>query len=184
MKKLKTLIIIVHPNINSSVANKTWKEELEKYPNQFDIHELYKIYPDGKIDVAKEQQLLEQYQNIVFQFPLYWYSSPFLLKKWFDEVFTYGWAYGSTSDKLKGKNFALAITLGGSESYYTKETGSYTLDEVITPFKATIKFVQGNYHGYHAIFSMSHNLSLEELKSNTQKYVAFLNSFNDSDNNW
>ncbi|WP_396125955.1 NAD(P)H-dependent oxidoreductase [Brevibacillus laterosporus] len=25
--------------------------------------------------------------------PFYWYSSPPLLKKWLDDIFTHGWAY-------------------------------------------------------------------------------------------
>lgn len=184
MNNSKTLIIVVHPNINNSVANKALKQEVEKHPNKFTIHQLYETYPEGKFDVEKEHELLEQHKNIVLQFPLYWYSSPHLLKKWFDEVFTYGWAYGSTGGKLKDKNFALAITLGGHESYYSKENGYYTLDEIITPFKAIFKFVQGNYCGYHAMFSITQNISLDDLKDNTQKYVAFLSSFNNSNNGW
>lgn len=184
MNKFKTLVIIVHPDINNSIANKALKEELKKHPNDFTIHELYDVCSNNLIDVEKEHKLIEQYQNIVFQFPLYWYSSPHLLKKWFDEVFTYGWAYGSSSSKLKGKNFALVITLGGQESYYTKESGGYTLDEILTPYKAIVKFIQGNYCGYHAIFSITRNLSLDDFKNHTQKYIEFLSSFSKNNNNW
>lgn len=101
---MKTLIIVVHPDIESSAVNKRWIEALQKFPEKFDVHQLYKIYPDEKIDVPAEQQLVEQYEKIVFQFPFYWFSSPPLFKKWLDEVLTHGWAFGSKSGfKVAGK---------------------------------------------------------------------------------
>nr|WP_260506727.1 NAD(P)H-dependent oxidoreductase [Brevibacillus brevis] len=81
------------------LVHQRWKEELLQYPNDITIHEIYKEYPDWNIDVPREQQLLEAYDHVIFQFPLYWYSYPPLLKKWFDDVFAYGWAYGSNGDK-------------------------------------------------------------------------------------
>ncbi len=100
----KTLVIVAHPHIDQSVINKRWVEELEKYPDQFTVHQIYQAYPDGVIDVAKEQALVEEHENLVFQFPVYWFNCPPLLKQWLDEVLAYGWAYGSTGDKLKNKN--------------------------------------------------------------------------------
>lgn len=39
---------------------------------------------------------------------------PSLLKEWQDVVLTHGWAYGSKGIKLRGKDFMLAISIGGS----------------------------------------------------------------------
>ena len=89
---MRTLIIVAHPHIEHSLINKCWTEELEQQPAQYAIHQLYKVYPDEQIDVQAEQRLVEQHDHIVFQFPLYWFSAPPLLKKWLDEVLTYGWA--------------------------------------------------------------------------------------------
>ena len=50
---MKTLIIVTHPEIGNSVVNKRWMEELKKYPDQFIVHHLDAIYPDGIIDVAE-----------------------------------------------------------------------------------------------------------------------------------
>lgn len=78
----KTLVIVAHPHIDQSVINKRWVEELEKYPDQFTVHQIYQAYPDGVIDVAKEQALVEEHENLVFQFPVYWFNCPPLLKQW------------------------------------------------------------------------------------------------------
>ena len=61
---MKTLIIVSHPNISKSVINKRWIEELQKHPDKYTVHELAKKYPDEKIDVKKEQQLVEEHGNI------------------------------------------------------------------------------------------------------------------------
>ncbi len=70
----KTLVIVAHPQINESVVNQRWVEELRKYPDQFTVHEIYKVYPNGVIDVAKEQSLIEEHGNLIFQFPVYWFN--------------------------------------------------------------------------------------------------------------
>lgn len=77
---MKTLVILAHPNIEDSRVNQRWKQELLQYTNEITIHEIYKEYPNWSIDVLREQKLLETHSNIIFQFPLYWYSYPPLLK--------------------------------------------------------------------------------------------------------
>lgn len=93
----KTLIIITHPDIDNSVINKRWLKELEKYPEKFNIHQLHKVYPEQKFDIAAEQKLIVEHNHIIFQFPYYWYYALSLLKNWLDEVVTHGWASGSSS---------------------------------------------------------------------------------------
>ena len=68
---MKTLVILAHPNMQNSRINKKLKEELEKYPDEFEVHELYKEYPDWNIDIEKEQKLMEKYGRIILEFPIY-----------------------------------------------------------------------------------------------------------------
>ncbi|WP_162264766.1 NAD(P)H-dependent oxidoreductase, partial [Salmonella enterica] len=72
----KTLIVVAHPNIENSVVNRCWINELKKYPDQFTVHELYKAYPDGRINIETEQRLVEQHESLVLQFPVYWFNCP------------------------------------------------------------------------------------------------------------
>lgn len=48
----KTLVIVTHPNIEQSHVNKSWVDALKAHPDLYTVHEIYKLYPDGKIDVA------------------------------------------------------------------------------------------------------------------------------------
>ena len=95
---------------------------------------LYDLYPDGRIDVVAEQAALTAVDRIVLQFPMYWYSSPALLKQWQDDVLTYGWAYGSTGRALAGKELLVAVSTG-ADSYGRGD--SYSVNELLLPFQAT-----------------------------------------------
>ena len=175
---MKTLVILAHPDINESKANKRWKEELLKYPQEIQVHELYKEYPDWNIDVKREQELLIKYEHIIFQFPLYWFNCPPLLKKWLDEVFEYNWAYGSNGDNLKNKKIGLAVTTGGKREYY-KHGGKnkFSLDEILIPFEETINYAQGIYLPYFSVYGVSphiNELSDDELDKNAKEYVEYI----------
>lgn len=172
---MKTLVILAHPNIEASRVNRRWKEELLKYSDDIAIHEIYKAYPDWNVDVPKEQELLEGYDHVVFQFPVYWYSYPPLLKKWFDDVFAHGWAYGSKGDKLQGKRFGLALSIGDKEENYRPEGSvSFTVDEVIAPFKASAKHVGASVLPYFAVFGSSFQASDEHIDQSAEQYVQHI----------
>ena len=110
---MKTLVVVTHPDIENSIINKRWIEELSKYPDRFVVHQLHKVYPDEKIDVDAEQKLIEQYDKVVFQCPVCWFSSTALLKKWLAEVLINRWASGSKSDyKGAGRRHARAMSGG------------------------------------------------------------------------
>ncbi|WP_431085794.1 NAD(P)H-dependent oxidoreductase [Paenibacillus sp. 8b26] len=153
---MKTLIIVSHPNIEKSVINKRWVEELKKYPEKYTVHELYNIYPDGNIDVEKEQQLIESHRNLVLQFPVYWFNCPPLLKKWLDDVFAYGWAYGSNGgDKLKNRKVGLAVSAGIKKEDYSEEGRyRYTLEHLLSPFETTLLYCNADYRSFFAFYGI------------------------------
>ncbi|UVI27403.1 NAD(P)H-dependent oxidoreductase [Paenibacillus spongiae] len=142
---MKIMVIIAHPNLNKSRANQALTLELKKHTGIY-ARDLYQEYPKWEIDVEREQRLLLQYDRIVFQFPFYWYSCPPLLKKWFDDVLTPGWAFGRGGDHLKGKQFMVATTIGGSENGY-RSGGSnwFTISELLRPIQSTLTRCNGTY---------------------------------------
>lgn len=173
---MKTLVIVVHPQIEKSVINKRWIDELNKYPEKYTVHELYQAYPDEKIDILKEQKLIESYDKIVFQFPFYWFSSPPLLKKWFDEVVLYGWAYGSKSGyKVEGKKISLAITAGiDEEGYSASGKYKYTMKELTTPFELTFDYIKADYKKPFVFYGMEQDASEETIERSIPLYLEFI----------
>lgn len=176
---MKTLVIVIHPDIKNSLVNKRWIAELHKFPDQFVVHQLHEVYPDGKIDVAAEQKLVEQYQQIVFQFPYYWFNCPWFLKKWLDEVLTHGWAYGSKSGyPLSGKKIALAISLGVDEQELSSAgIYKYPLEELTRPFELSFEYVKADYRSPFAYYGIEYNSTPESIEKSAELYMAFLKGF-------
>lgn len=144
MKKI--LVIVAHPTINQSVVNRGWIDALQRHPDRYTVHELYATYPDGQIDVAAEQALVEGHGSVIFQFPIYWFSCPPLLKQWFDSVFTHGWAFGAAATAFKGRKFGLALSHGTPTAEYaaTGKVG-HSLTEMLVPFASIARYVGAEY---------------------------------------
>lgn len=90
----RILVLTAHRTPDESRINKALIAALSPLPN-VTVHELIRAYPDYRIDVAREQELLQSHDAVVMLFPFYWYSSPAILSEWQDAVLTYGFAYGS-----------------------------------------------------------------------------------------
>ena len=75
---------------------------------------------------------------VVVQFPLYWYSTPALLKEWFDLVWLHGFAYGRGGTAMKGKRLMAACsTGGGGEAYGRQGANRFTIEEFLRPLEQT-----------------------------------------------
>ena len=76
----KTLIILAHPDLTRSMANKKLKEVAEKNTDVI-VHNIYEEYPNGKINLEKELNLLKETGTLILQFPIQWFNCPSLLKE-------------------------------------------------------------------------------------------------------
>ena len=135
---MKTLVVLAHPSIGErSLANRIIIERIRPIKG-VTIKDLYKECPTFRFDIEAEHKALLAAGSIVFQFPFYWYSVPGILKEWLDQVFTYGFAFGSAGDKLKGKQFLVSTTIGGPEDAY-REGGfnNYSIDDLLKPLRQT-----------------------------------------------
>lgn len=173
---MKTLVLVSHSDLENSIINKRWVEELKKHPDQFTVHELNKLYPDGNIDVEAEQKLVESHSNLILQFPIYWFNCPPLMKKWMDDVMTHGWAYGSNGgDKLKERKVALAVTAGiKKEDYSEKGRYHYTLAQLLAPFETTFSYTNADYRSFFAFYGAEYEPTAEIIERSAQDYVDFL----------
>lgn len=145
----KTLVLLSHPDLERSIANRTIIEHIEKAipKSQLEVRHLESLYPDFKIDIKAEQAALLNADLIVLQHPLYWYATPAILKKYMDDVMTWGFAYGTAGDKLKGKHFLQSITLGGSkESFTPLGYNRFSIDDILKPMQQSVYHIQMIYN--------------------------------------
>ena len=83
--------------------------------------DLYAEYPRHDIDIDREQARLVEHDVVLFQFPMFWYSTPSLVKEWIDLVLEHGFAYGEGGDALYGKRLMLAVSAGAPEDAYAPD---------------------------------------------------------------
>ncbi|MGH7884982.1 MAG: NAD(P)H-dependent oxidoreductase, partial [Thermodesulfobacteriota bacterium] len=136
----KILIILAHPSFQRSKFNKSLLNGIEKLDG-VTINNLYEIYPDFMIDAEREQKLLKEHNIIVFHHPLYWYSSPAILKEWQDTVLEMGFAYGTNGNALMGKKLLSAVTTGQISSLEKNNK----FREFLFPYEQTAKFCKMEY---------------------------------------
>ena len=142
---MKIMNLVFHPDLQQSRVNRTWKAQLEASGKVATSRDMYREYPDFNIDVGREQEYLLAHDRIIFQFPFYWYSSPPLLKKWLDDVLTYGFAYGKSGDQLKGKSLQIITSAGGQQKYYSGFDIYATMYDLLRPFQLTANLCQLSY---------------------------------------
>ena len=136
----KVLMILAHPDFEKSLANKHIKNKLVQ-ENNVEIRHLNELYPNHKIDVQTEQEALKKADVIIFQYPLFWYSVPSILKEWIDSVFTYGFAFGKGNYQLEGKKIIVSFTTGSSSKDYPEDV----VEKIVFPFKGLANFCKMNY---------------------------------------
>ncbi len=142
---MKILHLVFHPDLQRSRVNRRWKQQLEASGKITTSRDMYAECPDFAFDIDHEQHLLQAHDRIVLQFPFYWYASPPLLKKWLDDVLTYGFAYGSTGNQLKGKDLQIITSAGGQPHHYNGFDIYATIPELLKPFQLTANLCGMNY---------------------------------------
>lgn len=96
-------------------------------------------------DIVEEQEKLAWADAVVFQFPLWWYAPPAILKGWIDRVFVKGFAYGVTDPDrpgrtlrygegvLSGKRALVLTSSGGPRTSLGPRGINGQLDHVLFP---------------------------------------------------
>ncbi len=164
---MQTLILFAHTFWEDSKVNKALLESIKDSHN-IKIHNLTTTYPNGAINVNSEIDLLKQANTIIFQFPLFWFSTPSFLKEWQDRVLT-AILYGNDSKILNGKNFGITTTAGGAEGSYDGHHGA-TIKQILLPIYHSFEYLGVKSKEPFCIFSANaEHLPLQEYK----EYVGY-----------
>jgi len=97
--------------------------DLQQFQSQ--SQELNKV----PIYIKEEHAKLKWADLVVFQFPLWWYSVPAIMKGYFDNVFSVGFAYAGNFE-LEDKKYLLSFTTGAPKSAWTEDKKG-TIDELL-----------------------------------------------------
>lgn len=170
----RVLVLYAHPRPDRSEINRPLAAAAREVPGVTFV-DLYAEYPRFEIDVDIEQARLREHDVVVFQHPVYWYSSPAILKEWQDLVLEYGFAYGSGGDELRGKVLMNAVTAGAREDVYSKH-GAYerTLRDYFAPFEYTAKLCGMRYLSPLALYAAGHAADEDRLEAHVERYRKLL----------
>ncbi|MDN8272490.1 NAD(P)H-dependent oxidoreductase [Acinetobacter baumannii] len=148
------LLILAHPYYTQSIANKTIVNELIKTYPDLEVRDIFQLYPDYKIDVSAEQEALLRHDTIILQYPMFWFNMPAILKLWFDEVFTYQFAYGSQGDKLKDKKVIISMTVGQKEANMVNDQENL-IDSFLKSVQHSIQYTQMQLSATYLLYEVS-----------------------------
>jgi len=139
------LVLFAHPALEKSRVNRPLLAAARGVDGVH-VHDLYEAYPDFHIDVGREQTLLVEHDVVVLQHPFYWYSTPALVKEWFDLVLEHGWAYGRKGTALRGKRLLNVVTTGGREDAYCEAgRNRFTVRQLLAPVEQTARLCGMRY---------------------------------------
>lgn len=129
----QVVVLLAHPNIKESQANKALMDAIKDI-EEVVVYNLYEMRAEDAFNVDFWSKIISHASALVFQFPFYWMSAPFLLKKWQDEVFT----YLAKTPAVAGKTLLLAVTTGSEyNAYRSGGRNCFTTDELLRPYQAS-----------------------------------------------
>ncbi|NVZ22736.1 NAD(P)H-dependent oxidoreductase [Pseudomonas costantinii] len=88
-------------------------------------------------EVEREQAKVAWAELVIFQFPMWWFSMPAILKGWVDRVLSRGFAYSSgrkyENGHFKGKRAMLSLTTGTASTLYEPNGVDGDLHHILWP---------------------------------------------------
>jgi len=123
------------------------------------IEEMHATEVDGFApDLEAELRKLEACDLMIWQFPLWWFGVPGILKGWVDRVFTMGRTYGGErfyeNGVFRGKRALLSLTTGGPRAVYEKGGWNGNIHAILRPIqRGMLRFVGFDVLAPHIVFS-------------------------------
>ena len=143
-----------HPDVDQSTSQQFLLAAV-KGEEQIQIRHLESILAkqeDNHFDKTIERAFLQEADKIIFQFPLYWYQCPSVMKQWMDEVLTL-----NLSQKDTKKEFGIVVTVGAKKDRYTAGGSvGFGIEELLRPYQALANQLGWNYQTPFVIYQFQY----------------------------
>ncbi|WP_194438921.1 NAD(P)H-dependent oxidoreductase [Vibrio fluminensis] len=119
-------------------------------------------------EIEAEIQKLEWCDLVIFQFPLWWFGMPAMLKGWVDRVFAMGRTYGGgrfyQDGVYQGKKAMLSVTMGGPEEAYIIDGWNGDLNGILRPIhRGILEFNGFSVLAPHAVYGPARKTEQERI---------------------
>lgn len=151
-----------HEVLQSDLYGMQWKAVFDEhdFPHRANTDRLAFVEESGHAyanglqtpDIAHEQQKVLASDAVIFQFPLWWYGMPAIMKGWLDRVWAFGLAYGYKNagntyrygdGAFKGKRAVLSVAAGGPAQDYSPRGINGPMDQLLFPITHGSLFFPG-----------------------------------------
>src|SRR5215813_9397223 len=129
-------------------------------------------------EIESELTKIEWCDLMIWQFPLWWFGLPAMLKGWVDRVFvmwrTYGGGRFYQSGVFRGKRALLSLTTGGPEDAYRKGAFNGDMAGILRPIhRGMLQFVGFDVLAPHILYGPA-RLTEEQRKQLLATFSARL----------
>jgi NAD(P)H dehydrogenase (quinone) len=112
-------------------------------------------------ELEAEMKKVEWCDLMMWQFPLWWFSVPAILKGWVDRVFAMGRFYGMgrfyQDGMCRGKRAMLSLTTGGPAEGYVKGGFNGDINAILRPIhRGIFQFVGFDVLAPHIVYGPAH----------------------------
>jgi NAD(P)H dehydrogenase (quinone) len=148
------------------------------------VEELYANQNNGFAQVIEEEiNKIEWCDLMIWQFPLWWFGLPAVLKGWVDRVFVMGRTYGSGQSYEQGifckKQALLSVTTGGSADSFDQEGKHGDIAGILRPIhRGILRFVGFNVLAPQIVYGPA-RLTDEQRKQKMSEFAKRLQRISD-----
>lgn len=161
---------------NKSDFKSITKTDFFKYQSE----QLFAHQNNQFIDELKnEMDKLEWCDLLIFNFPLWWFGLPAILKGWVDRVFAMGFVYGGgkgvyKNGVFKEKTAFITMTTGGPEQSYKDDSQNGNIETILFPIHHGMFYFTGMTVLPPFISWGPARATEIELKNEIERYIRYL----------
>ena len=136
-------------------------------------------------EVEMEIRKMEWCDLMIWQFPLWWFGLPAVLKGWVDRIFAMGRTYGGghfyETGVFRGKRAFLALTTGGGEEAYRRGGFNGDIEAILRPIhRGMLQFVGFDVLAPEIVYGPVH-LTEEQRRQHLATYATRLRRIADEE---
>uniref|UniRef100_A0A8D0CMQ0 NAD(P)H quinone dehydrogenase 1 n=1 Tax=Sander lucioperca TaxID=283035 RepID=A0A8D0CMQ0_SANLU len=136
-------------------------------------------WEEGKLcsDIMEEQRKLTQADLVIFQFPMYWFTVPAIVKGWIDRVLTLGYAHSPENRYSQGifkdKKAMLSFTTGSPESMFSANGINGDMNVTLWPLQEMIEDLQKMLRHLHCNWDLLWTITQGNTLNGILHYCGF-----------
>jgi putative NADPH-quinone reductase len=165
---MKKLIVFGHPKFEESKFNRALLNHLNL--NNIELLNVNEYLKTKDYTTARKR--FEKADEIIYQFPLYWFGEPHNFKQFNEELFIHGWAFSFDGESaLKGKRFRIITTAASPvEAYAPGGRYKYPVTDYLLPLRGLTLLSEMNYIDELIFYSCLEEPTNDQIKD----YLDFL----------